>query len=282
MVGAIRRLGPAALPLVLFWGATAASAAGGYVGNEACAACHEEIVGAFGRTTHAVAPGWNSEKGCEACHGPGEEHAEGDLEAIRRLGELPPREASSTCLSCHDRQEKHLASDQGIHRLGEVGCNDCHLSHSTRPQLLERTGKALCADCHHAIVSQFDMPRTHPLPEGSEACARCHEPHASRALRTGTGLFDETCGSCHFEKMGPFLFSHDVVLVDGCASCHEVHGSPNRHLLRHETQVNLCYQCHGGALTPGWHSAPRFLTEKCTACHAAIHGSNTSPAFLEQ
>jgi predicted CXXCH cytochrome family protein len=82
--------------------------------------------------------------------------------------------------------------------------------------------------------------------------------------------------------MGPFLYSHDVVIVDGCASCHVVHGSPNRHLLRHQTQVNLCYECHSGSVTPGWHSAPRFLNEKCTACHTAIHGSNTNPLFLEE
>jgi predicted CXXCH cytochrome family protein len=73
-----------------------------------------------------------------------------------------------------------------------------------------------------------------------------------------------------------------VVIVDGCASCHVVHGSPNRHLLRHQTQVNLCYECHSGSVTPGWHSAPRFLNEKCTACHTAIHGSNTNPLFLEE
>ncbi|NIN09987.1 MAG: cytochrome C, partial [Gemmatimonadales bacterium] len=87
---------------------------------------------------------------------------------------------------------------------------------------------------------------------------------------------------CHFDKAGPFLYDHDVVMVDGCASCHEVHGSPNRHLLKHEPQVNLCYQCHSASVTPGWHSAPRFLNEKCTACHTAIHGSNTNPFFLEE
>ena len=37
---------------------------------------------------------------------------------------------------------------------------------------------------------------------------------------------------------------------NGCAACHEVHGSPNRHLLRHQTQVNLCYECHSASVTP--------------------------------
>jgi len=253
-----------------------------YVGDETCGVCHEETVSAFGLTGHAVAPGWDQERGCESCHGPGGEHAEGDVDAIERLGEMAPREVSDVCLACHRNQENHFSFGQAIHRLGEVGCTDCHSPHSSRPNMVERTGRALCGDCHATIVAQFDLPRTHPLSDGSKSCAGCHEPHATRALRSSTSLFDETCGSCHFEKAGPFLYSHDVVMVEGCASCHEVHGAPNRHLLKHETQVNLCYQCHSGSVTPSWHSAPRFLNEKCTACHSAIHGSNTSPFFLEE
>jgi predicted CXXCH cytochrome family protein len=70
--------------------------------------------------------------------------------------------------------------------------------------------------------------------------------------------------------------------MDGCRSCHQIHGSPNRHLLTHSRQINLCYECHSGANTPGFHGAEQFLNEKCTACHTAIHGSNTNQLFLEE
>ena len=33
----------------------------GKVGAETCAACHEEVVAAFGKTAHAIAPGWDAE-----------------------------------------------------------------------------------------------------------------------------------------------------------------------------------------------------------------------------
>ena len=251
-----------------------------YEGAETCAACHEEVVAAFAKTAHAVAPGWNDETGCESCHGSGTEHVEGGggTETILRFADLTPREASAQCMDCHQRQESHFSAVQSIHRLGDVGCNDCHNPHSTADGMLEKTGRELCGDCHGAIASQFDLPRAHPIDD----CASCHEPHATRALRSSKSLFQQTCGNCHFEKTEPFLYPHDVLLVDGCASCHEVHGSPNRHLLKHGPQVNLCYQCHSASVTPGWHSAPRFLNEKCTACHSAIHGSNTSPFFLEE
>ena len=277
-----RRAIPGLLIVLLLGSFTtvAAPAEEEYEGSEICAACHEEVVVAFAKTAHAVAPEWDAETGCESCHGSAIEHVEGggDIDAILRFPDLTPREASERCMSCHQRQEKHYSGIHAIHRLGDVACNECHSPHSTADQLLDKTGRELCSTCHGAIASQFDLPRAHPIDD----CASCHAPHASRALRSSKSMFIETCGECHFEKTQPFLYPHDVVLVDGCAACHEVHGSPNRHLLRHQAQVNLCYQCHSATVTPGWHSVPRFLNEKCTACHTAIHGSNTSPFFLEE
>jgi len=263
----------------LLWSA-ASQAEDDHAGTEACAACHEEVAELFEATAHSMTPNWDREKGCESCHGPGVEHIDsgGDMDKIVRFADLSPKEASEQCLTCHQRQEKHFSFIRSIHRLGDVGCNDCHNPHSTADKLLIAPGAELCSKCHQAIAAQFDLPRSHPITE----CAKCHEPHATKAIRTSKTLYDQTCGSCHFEKTSPFLYSHDVLLVDGCSACHEVHGSPNRHLLKHEPQVNLCYQCHSASVTPGWHSTPRFLNEKCTACHTAIHGSNTSPFFLEE
>jgi DmsE family decaheme c-type cytochrome len=286
--GAMRVLVPV---LVLSWlcaaGAGPVLAQSGGAESD-CAMCHEEVVKDFRLTGHAVAPGRDPATGCQSCHGSGDEHMDsgGELDSIVRPQTLPPRESSDICLTCHQREERHFSARQAIHQLNDVGCVDCHDPHAKTPNMLAEEGVKLCAQCHQATAAEFELPRHHPMEDhpfdvGGPPCATCHEPHTTRGVRSAAVMARRVCGSCHFEKVGPFVYNHDVTLVDGCASCHMVHGSTNRHLLRHESQVNLCYECHSAGTTPGWHSAPEYVNKKCTACHTAIHGSNTSQFFLE-
>ncbi len=271
LLGCVFLVGGAALPAVA------------EVEDSDCAVCHEEVAADFQRTGHAIAPGWDATKGCQSCHGPGDAHIEagGDPEAIIRPQQLPRREASDGCLRCHKRHERHFRASQSIHRLNEVGCLDCHNPHRTVERLLVADRLELCSSCHSAVASQFDRPRSHPLEKTGAACTTCHAPHGTRTLRASVPAAVQTCETCHFEKTGPFVYDHGSLLVDGCGSCHEAHASTNRHLLRHDSQANLCYECHNANVTPGWHGAPRYVNQKCSSCHSAIHGSNTSQFFLE-
>ena len=253
------------------------------VGSDTCAGCHEETVAAFQKTSHANAPGWKQKQSCESCHGPGAAHAEsGDPAQIIRPQSLAPEEASEQCLTCHTEQKGQVGFKKSMHSMNEVGCVDCHSPHLTTVKMLRGGGIELCANCHQAIVGQFDLPRSHPLSDFDSGCANCHDPHGASNRRMLRKAGNDTCASCHIDKAGPFLFNHDVSIVDGCRACHQVHGSPNRHLLTQARQINLCYQCHPGTTTPSWHSASNFLNEKCTACHTAIHGSQTHEFFLEE
>jgi len=53
---------------------------------------------------------------------------------------------------------------------------------------------------------------------------------------------NETCYTCHAERRGPFLWSHQPVQED-CTTCHTPHGSNNPALLKARTPW-LCQQCH--------------------------------------
>lgn len=251
--------------------------------GEACADCHLDVDAQFQMTAHATAPGWNAAQACSSCHGPGEAHSEStDPADIVRPSTLDPLAASEICLSCHKIKHSGFQFGQSIHKMSDVSCIDCHDPHSTADQMLPKGGVDLCATCHETILAEFRLARSHPLSDSDAGCANCHNPHGSKNVRSLGTFGNEACGACHFEKAGPFLYYHDVTNIDGCRSCHRVHGSPNRHLLTDTRQINLCYRCHSAAFTPGFHSAATFVNEKCTACHTAIHGSNTNPFFLEE
>jgi predicted CXXCH cytochrome family protein len=79
------------------------------------------------------------------------------------------------------------------------------------------------------------------------------------------------------------------VRFEGCETCHQPHGSTNARLLRRPVVFTLCLECHNGSgsgltgegvpLQSPRHNLldPRF--QRCTACHARIHGSNSDQYF---
>src|SRR5918995_5250042 len=87
---------------------TAASAQGGFVGDDTCLGCHDDRNKGYADTAHGQAANPRSPKaqqGCESCHGPGGKHVEDPSVpgSIRIFGRIPASDASETCLSCHSR-----------------------------------------------------------------------------------------------------------------------------------------------------------------------------------
>jgi len=128
-----------------------------------------------------------------------------------------------------------------------------------------------------------------PVLEGKMSCSDCHEPHGSitRPLLRGDSV-NETCGGCHAEKRGPFLWEHAPVR-ENCANCHAPHGSNHERLLV-SARPFLCQQCHipplghagqfyradqtAAAVLPGGTPSARVIGRSCQNCHSAVHGSN--------
>ncbi len=273
---------------------TPAPAAGS---NEAtCRDCHARIAATLDSTPHRIdrmpkPAGTTEREACETCHGDGTNHLRsGERGAIR----VPRgRDGAATCLECHATSRTHSTFASGPHFGATVVCFDCHSVHAGQRAvfaLLRKDADDLCAECHAAERASFRKPFSHRLGRPGLQCISCHDPHLGRGRgnlrRSDSG--DARCLGCHTEKSGPFVYEHVTGSAGDCLSCHEAHGSSNPRRLRRATVDRVCLECHSnpvastlGSRPPSSHDirSPRF--RNCTACHVAIHGSNSSSMLLK-
>jgi DmsE family decaheme c-type cytochrome len=268
----------------------------GYVGSEACQACHEDIFNAIAKSPHHTIDtekwrGWQG-RVCEACHGPGQQHAESaDASLIRNPAKLSAPAADKVCLTCHLNQPTRAGRLQSSHMKDGVACTACHHVHADNgSQLLARTMPAIneqCAGCHSNVWAQFQRPNHHRLPEGAMSCVDCHNPHGTirPAMTRSFAGNDPGCFNCHGDIRGPFTFEHKPVRFPGCPECHEIHGSANPRMLTRQVVEYVCLECHAnlpgvnnktgtiGVVPPSFHNISLPLFQNCTVCHQKIHGS---------
>lgn len=242
-----------------------------------CAECHEDLVKSFDLKPHSVI----DPNSCTACHGNAEKHLEeaeaGTIFAFKSTD--IPHEKSKKCLACHTRtNSRFLASSHG---KSSMDCTNCHVMHEekTRPSLLKTSTTKTCYMCHEDVFSLFQLNERHRLQEGILSCTTCHNPHQPAIRERLGGFKHESCLGCHKDKGGPYLYEHSSSRIEGCTACHVVHGSPNRHMLTHQSTADLCFSCH--TFSPSWHSQFTSETTNCTVCHSTIHGSNLSKIFLK-
>ncbi|MFP4082543.1 MAG: cytochrome c3 family protein [Candidatus Aminicenantes bacterium] len=244
---------------------------------ETCGTCHEELVKSFAFKPHSLI----DPNACTACHGDAEKHleeaSEGTIFAFKKAD--IPNEKSKRCLACHTNTNSRFLSSP--HGKSSMDCTSCHVMHSepTKPFLLKVSATKTCYICHEDVYSLFELNERHRLQEGILSCTTCHNPHEPAARERLGGFKHQACLECHTDKGGPFLYEHLSSRIEGCTACHEVHGSPNRHLLTHQSTADLCFSCHTAA--PSWHSRFDSYTTNCTVCHSTIHGSNLSKLFLK-
>jgi DmsE family decaheme c-type cytochrome len=265
---------------------SAAAPQSGYVGSETCLGCHADQ--AVEGTPHGNGriPGSPAAlQGCETCHGPGEQHVEDDEKGhILKFAQMPPRDVSDTCVTCHNKSE-HALWDASAHNARNLGCATCHSVHhpvSGKGQLVKANQMEVCGTCHKPQVMKQLRSSHMPVREGKMTCTTCHNPHGStnvKQLRVGNYV-NESCVSCHAEKRGPFLWEH-AAGREACSTCHDPHGSNNDRMLVARTPA-LCQRCHIGTRHPSTiydgtslaQRSNRLVQRGCINCHQQIHGSN--------
>lgn len=273
-----------------------------YVGTDNCVAkchAHDMITSYFRKSVHGEQR--NRDNGlplvnCESCHGPGSlaiakidaNHARlgetgnrCDTSELIEIRRLPSPAQSLICLKCHSAASTPALAywNTSVHALNDISCISCHNLHESPRQKVSREKMAeLCFGCHPDVKAQFSLFSHHPVQERKVGCFDCHDPHGSPQLHMLKGVnLKDTCGRCHADKSGPFVYEHGDV-TEICTNCHAPHGSVNRRLLS-AAMPFLCIQCHNPGHRSVMSTSPStnkaLFANRCTDCHSSIHGSDT-------
>lgn len=264
------------------------------VGDAVCTRCHDEgeakPVLSIGKTRHGTMADKNAGT-CTSCHGESPTHINKPSDVTKRpepgvnfgkKSSTPVHERNQTCLNCHQGGAR-MHWQAGPHAASEMECASCHRIHSQEDPVRDRaTQPEVCFACHKEQRVLFSRQSHHPVKEGVMVCADCHNPHGSagpKLMKRDSVV--QTCYSCHMEKRGPFIRTHQPVTED-CTICHNPHGSNVDNLLKNRPPF-LCQQCH----EPGSHqgNAPsmdplattnsnNLMGRGCLNCHTQIHGTN--------
>jgi DmsE family decaheme c-type cytochrome len=266
-------------------------------GDAQCTRCHDQSddtpVLAIGKTRHGVRADGRTPT-CTSCHGASETHVNKPADAkerpqpdrmFGRLSPTPVETLNQSCLACH-QGGKRIHWQIGPHAARDVACTSCHQVHTGHDKARDRALQVeTCTACHKEQRAQVSRPSRHPMPEGKVVCTDCHNPHGTAGPKMLVrDSVNDTCVTCHMEKRGPFVRTHQPVQED-CSICHNPHGTTTPYLLKARSPF-LCQQCHEptshrgniGSLT-GTSTSANAIARGCLNCHTQIHGTN-NPANI--
>lgn len=266
-------------------------------GDAVCTRCHgaddEYPVLAIGATKHGTVADKRTPT-CTSCHGTSETHINRPAGVSERpkptvvfskKGGTRPEVQNQTCLTCH-QGDKRTHWQTSLHASRDVSCTSCHQVHTAHDKVRDKREQAqVCFTCHKDQRAQITRPSRHPIPEGKMTCSDCHNPHGSAGVKNMVrDNVNDTCYTCHMEKRGPFVRTHQPVQED-CSICHNPHGTTAPNLLKSRSPF-LCQQCHEAsshqgnvASLTGTSTGANTAARGCLNCHTQIHGTN-NPANI--
>jgi len=204
--------------------------------------------------SHAQAPG---PEVCKACHP--SQVASYEVSVHGQKGNKRGPSNAGQCSVCHDDATEHVKAGggRGVGGIRNPG------SRTMSPD----DKNATCMTCHAG-----GSKRTHW--EGSThqvravSCTICHTMHQPDKVLTKITQPD-VCFTCHKQQRAEVNRTFRHPILEGkvaCSDCHNPHGSIGRALMRRDSVVETCYQCHAEKRGPFVHSHEP-VEEDCSICH---------------
>lgn len=269
-------------------------------GGELCYECHQPLAEKIKANKFSHPP---VKENCLECHGA---HASGknikllnesspalclqchetDKETFQKLHKGYPVEKAD-CTSCHDPHGSNTAAmlyDNVHEPVAKRSCDQCHgAPNSDKPFALKSPGYETCMACHYEMINEaLNQSHLHwPLAD-NKGCINCHTPHASSEKKLLREPMLTMCGKCHADTMARQERSatkHTPIVEGDCGACHLPHSSDYQFMLKNDSLMDLCGDCHewqSHTTHPIGDEFPdprnKNVTVQCLSCHRT-HGT---------
>jgi DmsE family decaheme c-type cytochrome len=184
-----------------------------------------------------------------------------------------------TCQSCHGESLKHLHGNGK--KIQHRASPDVIFNKHTFPLSSADVRAGVCLTCHKGTARSHWDGSQHQ--EAGLACNDCHKIHQPVDKVRQRSTQREVCFTCHKEQRADThkISTHPLDAAKiVCADCHNPHGSAGPKLLKKNSVVETCWQCHADKRGPFlWEHQP--VVEDCTNCHTP-HGSNITPLLKDR
>ncbi len=200
----------------------------------------------------APASAQGAEPACNKCH-------EESNDSIKNTAHGQKQDVNGkACQACHGDATEHVKA-RGKVALKVPG---------KKGSMSADASNTVCVACHKSDSKRSHWEgSTHQAREVS--CANCHSVHAAKdkvlAKRTQT----EVCFNCHKQQRAELNRPSRHPILEGkvaCSDCHNVHGSVGPKLVKKDSTVETCYQCHAEKRGPFVHNHEP-VQEDCGNCH---------------
>ena len=198
-------------------------------GPEVCANCHAAAVAYYSNSVHGQ---------------------KGNLKGPSNAGQ---------CALCHGDATEHVKAGggRGVGGIRNPGSKS----------MAADDKNALCLTCHSGGSKRTHWDGSTHQARGN-ACTSCHTMHTTDRVLTKSTQ-PEVCFTCHKQQRAEVNRTFRHPILEGkvvCSDCHNPHGSIGKALMKRDSVVETCYQCHAEKRGPFVHSHEP-VNEDCTICH---------------